>query len=735
MPRNYLSITHPHLKKEWDFEKNILQYENVTTNNSKKAHWTCELNHKWEAIIAERSKGSSCPYCSNKKVLEGFNDLATTHPEIAAQWHPTKNNGLSPQEVIAGTAKQATWLGECGHEWEARINARTKQKQNCPYCFGNKVIAGVNDLASQYPEIAKQWHSSRNSKFPAEVHKNSQTKYWWVGDCGHEWETSVHMRTQRKSGCTKCNIRGGNMRKTFFADAPKSEIKKVIRRVKPGVNDLATVSPDVAKQWHPTKNGSFLAHQVAAFSQEKAWWLGECGHEWRNPIVTQTRKGNCPYCTGKRFTSGINDLETMNPKLASEWDSTKNLLLPTEVKAGTNRKAWWLCQKGHSWEASMNRRLLGSGCPVCSNFALLVGFNDLASKFPNLALQYNSVRNKNSPSEITYVSTKNVWWLCEKGHEWKNSPKNRTYNRNQVADFKGNGCPQCSAPVSLPEQQVFDFIVNDLGLAGVVQSDRQILKGRELDIYIPELNVAIEFNGLYWHSEAQGKGANYHLNKWLECKHHGIQLIQVWEDDWREKQELWKRMLSVKLHQGNPNGTVYARKTEIKQFNYKDVQDFLTENHLQGPMSGSGYFGLVEKGADVLVALLVVTLKNDGTVLEITRFASSKQVPGGFSKLLKEVERVYPEVSKIVSFSENSISVGDVYEKNGFVFDGSMTAYSYISQTNPPRRLHRRNFTKQKYRDRDDLVFEDGLTERELAELNGLSRVWDAGNTKWVKYL
>ena len=155
--------------------------------------------------------------------------------------------------------------------------------------------------------------------------------------------------------------------------------------------------------------------------------------------------------------------------------------------------------------------------------------------------------------------------------------------------------------------------------------------------------------------------------------------------------------------------------------------------HLQGPMFGSYYYGLESKTGE-LVSLMVVTQKAGG-ILEITRFMSDRQVVGGFSKLLKQVEKDHPEAIQIVSFSENSISMGDVYQKTGFVFESYLTAYSYISQTQPPVRVHRRNFTKQKYRERADLEYQDGLTERELANLNGLDRVWDAGNTKWVKVL
>ncbi len=138
-----------------------------------------------------------------------------------------------------------------------------------------------------------------------------------------------------------------------------------------GVNDLETLFPEVAKEWHPTKNGEFRPSDFKPGSKHVAWWKGSCGHEWQVAIYSRTKNGKsgCPICANLMVLVGYNDLATTNPSLADEWHPTKNgNLKPTDVIAGSMKYAWWKCKNGHEWRAIIRNRNQGYGCPECKTY-------------------------------------------------------------------------------------------------------------------------------------------------------------------------------------------------------------------------------------------------------------------------------------------------------------------------------------------------------------------------------
>lgn len=168
--------------------------------------------------------------------------------------------------------------------------------------------------------------------------------------------------------------------------------------------------------------------------------------------------------------------------------------------------------------------------------------------------------------------------------------------------------------------------------------------------------IAVEFNGLYWHREKVRSNKNYHYNKWLECQKQGIQLIQIWEDDWYQNPELVKQMLAHKLGVSS-QPKIYARNTKIVFLENEQAKNFLNNNHIQGEVLGSIRLGLV---TDTHQLVAVMVLKKEGKTLNLLRFATSQPVVGGFTKLLKHVEKTYkPE--EIITFSDNCVSDGGFY--------------------------------------------------------------------------
>ena len=341
------------LLAEWDSERNLpLTPETVSRGSKRRVFWRCENGHSWQAAVHTRSgSGTGCPYCSGRLPVPGETDLATRYPDLAAEWHPTKNGDLTPSDVLPGSHRLVWWQCPHGHEWRAQIKSRVSGA-GCPVCSNRALLRGVNDLATNNPELARQWHPTKNGDLtPADVVPGTRRKVWWVCDKGHEWRAAVSARVNG-SGCPVCTS------------------KKIV----PGINDLASQYPAVAKEWHPTKNGSLTPEQVAPASNKKVWWICDKGHEYQAVVSSRTqRNGGCPYCVNKKVLPGFNDLATLYPEVAAQWHPTLNgPLTPDHVLPGSRKKVWWQCSAGHVWQAVIYSRTGNqlSGCPICTGYAV-----------------------------------------------------------------------------------------------------------------------------------------------------------------------------------------------------------------------------------------------------------------------------------------------------------------------------------------------------------------------------
>ena len=275
------------------------------------------------------------------------------------------------------------------------------------------VLFGFNDLLTLNPVLADQWDYEKNTLKPSEVTLSSDKRAWWICEKGHSWQTSIHHR-QRGSGCPYCSG----------------------REAITGENDLATVRPDIAAEWDCEKNGVLKAERLLPQSNKKVWWKCKCEYSWRTPVYRRYAGSGCPACAGDVVIKGRNDLQSQHPHVAEQWDFTKNHQNPDEVFAHSNKYAWWLCKKGHSWEALINNRTgKGRGCPYCAGFLPISGETDLLSCGHSFSEQWDYEKNIVDIRTVSESSHKRVWWRCAEGHSWMAAVKTR---------FKGNGCPYCA---------------------------------------------------------------------------------------------------------------------------------------------------------------------------------------------------------------------------------------------------------------------------------------------------
>ena len=345
---NDLATTHPELAAEWDFERNApLTPQEVMAGSGTKALWICPKGHSFTAKILHRKTGSGCPVCAGQKAFVGYNDLASTHPELADEWDFERNAPLTPQEVMAGSKKKVFWLCSEGHTYERSIYER-KSGYGCLFCSGNTLITGLNDLATKKPELALEWDFERNAPLtPQEVMAGSERRVFWLCPEGHSYDARLSKRN-KGSGCPVC----------------------ASQKVLSGFNDLATKRPDLALEWDFERNAPLTPQEVSSGVARRVFWLCPTGHSYKATVLSRAGGTGCPYCAGQKVLSGFNDLASTHPDLASEWDFERNApLTPQEVSAGMGKRVYWNCSEGHSYQAVLlNRKNQQSGCPKCANY-------------------------------------------------------------------------------------------------------------------------------------------------------------------------------------------------------------------------------------------------------------------------------------------------------------------------------------------------------------------------------
>ena len=319
-----LAEVNPELANQWYSNKNgDLTPNDVKAGSSKKVWWKCDKgdDHEWLDTPSHRMLGSNCKICNGRIIIDS-NCLSTTHPKLAKEWHATKNGDLTPKNVFYNWSKKVWWKCPKGddHEWETPVRTRSKG-YGCPICSGHKVARSTS-LATLKPEIAEQWHPTKNGELsPFNFSTGSGRKIWWKCNKGddHEWQASIDKRVSGRN----CPICSGH--KTVLSTC------------------LATTHPEMAKQWHPTKNGELSPLDLHKESAKRVWWKCDKGddHEWQAAVSQRTRfNTRCAICTNKKVAKS-NCLSTTHPQLSKEWHPTKNgKLTPFDFVAGSNKKAW-----------------------------------------------------------------------------------------------------------------------------------------------------------------------------------------------------------------------------------------------------------------------------------------------------------------------------------------------------------------------------------------------------------
>ena len=481
---NNITITHPDVAKEWDYEKNDgLLPTDVTRGQTKKVFWKCPKGHSYQARIDHRcSMGSGCAYCSHKKVLPGETDLATVYPEIAAEWD-YDNNDNKPEDYLPFSNAKVSWICPiCHKSYIKKICDRTLNRTGCKHCtkpgerstsqqeqsfvYYYSKVTEVQSRASvldreidiYLPQInagieyhGEYYHKKREEK---DAEKKALLTTNGINlitvKCGRErtvTSDTIVMETKEKANPSLSELEWAIKESFSLLSLPlpdiylKRDLSEIyalyIRSIKE--NNIATKFPEIAAEWNYELNNGLTPEMFSYGADKPAWWTCKvCGNDYDMKIPNRTvNKMGCPYCSGKRIKVGFNDLATTHPNLAEEWDYAKNEKSPQHYSKGSDYKASWKCKKcGYEWEAAISSRSAGRGCPACAGRVVVKGFNDLETLRPDILSIWNHEKNSEKPDEFTVASNQKVWWKCDKcGHEWKAEISSIT---------SGRGCSECA---------------------------------------------------------------------------------------------------------------------------------------------------------------------------------------------------------------------------------------------------------------------------------------------------
>ena len=297
----------------------------------------------------------------------------------------------------------------------------------------------------------------------------------------------------------------------------------------------------------------------------------------------------------------------------------------------------------------------------------------------------------------------------------------------RLAIFGIKWCTNClpaETSRSAVEDALCNYVATLVGKDNIVTSCRDVVQWNELDIYIPSRKLAVEFNGLYWHSE-QKKSNNYHKDKTNACEQQNIRLIQVFEDEWNYKKDIVKSRIASIL---GKNLCIGARSCTLTEVSKEDADAFLMENHIEGPCESSHRYGLVYDG--VLVAVMTFTYVEKTGEMYLSRFCSKlyMNIVGGASRLFKAFVRSHSEIERVVTFVDRRWSKKEsLYLVLGFVYDSTMEPKFCYTYNN--HRISAKAISKEKL---VAIGYDGSVSVHEFLNSKGRFRIYDSG---WHKYI
>lgn len=422
------------------------------------------------------------------------NSLSNLYPHLAQEFNHVLN-GITPDKVAGQSNKKMWWTCPKGHNYQAPISRRSASGSGCAYCANVKVLKGFNDLATAYPELAKQLDEDKSGFTAYEVMGKSSKRAWWKCAEEHSWEAVISSRANGR-GCPSCS---------GWSVLPE--------------NSLAAMHSELILFFDTEKN-STDPFSIAPSSKKNVWWKCENSHSYQQMPLNKTRQNDgCPYCSG-RYASPGNNLAEIHPELAKEFNAERNGFTAYDITPGSRKKVWWKCVLGHEWEVSPSSRNrtsgsnritnkvmrslkeTDSGCPYCAGVSVLIGFNDLGTTNPELSKEMDVVKTGFSPQEVSHGTNRMAYWKCLAAHSWQASVSSRAR--------QGNGCPECSNANSSQIEIAFRKALHKMNIWQIKDGSNTKLilthngKTKKMMVDIEGIfvdkKVVLEYDSYYYHS-------------------------------------------------------------------------------------------------------------------------------------------------------------------------------------------------------------------------------------------
>lgn len=505
-----------------------------------------------------------------------------------------------------------------------------------------------------------------------------------------------------------CHIHGDFEQKPnnhlFGAECPTCSRKEVSRKL--------SLTRDGFIKRATERFGDRYTYERTVFVNSKTPVIITCkkhGPFTASPNAFLTGHSNCSTCSGSKLSSE-SFIERAKLTHGERYEYSRSLV------AGYHGIVTITCKEHGDFEQTPNNHLQGKGCSKCAgrDVSDTASFVESAKKIHGNLFDY---------SEVVYTTSwKKVSIICKKHGAFVQAPANH---------LGGNGCSKCVSKVSKPEIELFEFVKTIE--PNVLQSVRSIISPFELDIVLPDKMIAIEYNGLYFHSDRlEGRKDNSHRDKMNAANAAGYRLIQVWEDDWLNKRAVVEKTIRHIL--GVTEGKVGARSCAIEKCGIAETREFFNENHLQGSPRRGGAYVLKLDGVVVAAMAFSPVASERGKLansedFELVRYAATSNVIGGASRLMSAFLKDTPECKSIISYSDNDWFTGGMYKMLGFEKVADVEPdYRVVDGR---QRRHKTNYKLAELAKRFGDKFNPLLSERENCRNNGLYRVYNSGLKKW----
>ncbi len=483
--------------ESWDCSNNggLLPSE-ISYGSKRSVNWICPNGHSYsQQINAKVSQKQNCPYCSGKKVLPGYNDLATRFPHLAKEW--SVNNRIPPSQVNPGTKACFEWVcTECGYSWSASVSNRTRLKSGCPACAGEVAIKGKNDLSTVFPQIASEWDWTRNEKGPDEYKAKSHKEvYWLCPVCGNSYRMRIQSRTDQNQGCIRCakRLQTSFPEQAIFYYMQKSfpDTENGCRTALDGKYEIDIYIPSKrtgieydGARWHRDTHTNDK-NKYEACRKKGIYLIRVCEIQLDSGSLLADRIIVSNYNQGKKLeclVSALNELfqileikqeidierdelkirenyyqelkknsaGALYPELLKEWNQEENgdiTLFMLSPQDGNVKYSWKCSGCGNVWKTTVyHRAIRKQNCRICGYRTLgekvskkRIEMNgSLQDNFPIIAKEWDFDKNVGvSPVEVAAYENVKRWWICPR---CKQSYDAKVSDRTK----KNSGCPYCS---------------------------------------------------------------------------------------------------------------------------------------------------------------------------------------------------------------------------------------------------------------------------------------------------